>query len=120
MLILIICLILLLIGVIAITIFDADECLWESITILSGIVLFILLTALPFSQQSDRNFIARVNITRATINNARKDTTSKVERVELQKIIIETNQDIASLKFSRITQWKYWDDPAVDTLQYLK
>lgn len=90
------------------------------LAVFSGLILFFSLIVLPISISSYKGEIQQYYATKETITESRKNNVSEVERAALIKVIIDTNNEIASLRYWNNTIFDIYIPDEITKLEYLK
>lgn len=82
------------------------------VTVIGGGWLLLALIVLPFQRMSVHAFISEFEATRAVINDIRENPElSPFERLELQKVVIGKNEELARNQYYSRNIWTRWYYP---------
>lgn len=98
--------VLLIIGIMLSRSYRYDECLGFMLVTMSSMILIISLIILPLNYYGTKSEIVQYYITKATIDQAREQSISDIERAALTTKIVEINQWLAGVK--------YWNETIFD------
>ena len=91
------------------------------IIIISGVLLFVALFALPINYYDYNARIQQFNSTKMTLEIARKnESISLLELAAIQQKVIEMNQWLASAKYYNQTIFDIWIPNAIEKLEPIK
>lgn len=96
-----------------------DTAVWIS-TFISGLLTIIMLVILAINHWTADSTIAQYEIIKDTIETARNEDLSELERATLTQKIIEVNQEIARYKYWNETSWDIFTPDRLTELEYLK
>lgn len=86
----------------------------------SGIVLIILLIGIPLNRRSVMVDIQKVEACRITVENARSNKYSDLERATILKEIISWNERIVATQYENKNIWDLWIPDEVDQVELIK
>lgn len=89
-------------------------------SIVVGIVLFLMLLAIPLNQYWGKQEVERYYALQQTIEKSREGEVSEVERAALTREISEYNKDLASVKYKNNSIFKIWVYNGLAELEYLE
>jgi len=89
------------------------------LSLLSGLVLFIALLALPISRMDTVSESRQFEAVRATITDARENGVP-LESAAIQMKVVERNEWLAGAKYWRETIFRIWVHPIVDSLEPIR
>src|SRR5688572_8670132 len=91
----------------------SDKMTPSDITIVSGIILLIMIIAIPIGRNETRKEIVEFEAVKLTISQQRADSLSSMERLQLVHTIISQNQWLAREQY-KATHWAaVWYDKAI-------
>jgi len=89
-------------------------------SIVVGIVLFLMLLAIPLNQYWGKQEVERYYALQQTIEKSREGEVSEVERAALTREISDYNKDLAAVKYKNDSIFKIWVYDGLAELEYLE
>ena len=90
------------------------------VSIVSGAILLVALIILPIQYHSTKAEVDRYYALKDTIEKAREEGASEIERAALIQEIAEYNKDLASVKYWNVTTFGIYYYDGLAELEYLE